>query len=69
MNWNFVKTVDDPNLLYKLFIECFTLLYEDAFPKQKITLKQKDLANPWITKGLKKSSKKNPKSYGRFPKK
>ena len=31
----------------------FTLLYEDAFPKQKAEPKQKDLKNPWITEGLK----------------
>lgn len=61
MNWNFAKAVDHPNLSNKLFIEQFTILYEDAFPKQKIELKQKDFTNPWITKGLNKSSKKQKK--------
>lgn len=52
MNWNFVITVDVPYLLYKLFVESFNLLYEDAFPEQKNELKQKEFTKPCITIGI-----------------
>lgn len=50
-----MKRVDDPDLLYKLFLKCFTLLYNDDFSKQKTELKQKDLLNYLITKGQRES--------------
>ena len=34
-----MKTVDDPNLLYKLFLEYFTLPVHDAFPKKRLSIK------------------------------
>lgn len=66
-NWTFVKTVHNLNLSYELFFDYFTLLYDNAFPKQVIELKKKDLTKSWITNGLKQSSKKKQKPYGRFP--
>lgn len=57
-----MKTVDDPDLLYKLFLKCFTLLYNDDFSKQKIKLKRKDHLNYLITKGHTKGHKKEAKT-------
>ena len=34
-----------------------------AFPERKVEIKQKKLSSPWITRGLKKSSKRKPRLY------
>ena len=36
------------------------------FPKQKIKVKTKDLQSPWVTKGIKKLSKKKKRLYQKF---
>ena len=47
----------------------FTSLYEECSPKFKIRLNQRKNLSPWITKGIKKSSKRKQKLYGKFLKK
>ena len=39
------------------------------FPMNKMKIKTKDLKSPWITKGIKKSSKKKQRLYSKFLKK
>ena len=41
-------------------------MYDTYFPKNKIKLKSKDLKNQWITKGIKKSSKRKQRLYEKF---
>ena len=41
-------------------------LYTKAFSKQKIKIKRKGFDNPWMTKGLWKSSKKKQRLYENF---
>ena len=36
------------------------------FPMNKMQIKTKDLESPWITKGIKKSSKKKKRLYSKF---
>ena len=57
-NWKDIETISNPNDAYQVFLERFISLYDKHFPKKKIELKTKDLESPWITKGIKKSSKK-----------
>ena len=47
----------------------FSELYDAAFPETKIEIKTKNLLSPWLTKGLRKSSKRKKKLYGKFLKK
>ena len=57
-NWKDIEAFTDPSESYKAFLERFFLLYDKYFPIRKIKIKVKDLVCPWITNGIKKSSKK-----------
>ena len=67
-DWDTIKTHQDANEAYNNFISTFCTIYDTFFPvnKMKIT---KDLESPWITKGIKKSSKKKQCLYSKFLKK
>ena len=54
-----VKTLDNPNIPYESFFDIFFKTYNKYFPKVRIKVKAKTIQNPWITKGIKNSSKKN----------
>ena len=54
-----ITNSSDTNKAYDNFIGIFSSLCDDCFPKKKIKLKSQKFNNPWITKGIKKSSKKN----------
>ena len=47
-------------------LKFFSSLYEECFPKKKIKLKPQKYNNPWITKEIKKSSKRKQKLYEKF---
>ena len=55
--WDYIKEIDNPNEAYSKFLYDFSSIYEEAFPKLEIKIKQKNLISPWITKGIMKSSK------------
>ena len=48
---------------YGAFLNKFTSLYDKTFEKFAVTLKSKTLKNPWITKGILKSSKTKQRLY------
>ena len=48
---------------YEVFLNKFTSLYDKVFEKYVITVKSKTLKNPWITKGILKSSKTKQRRY------
>ena len=69
------KIKNETSFLYKrnfntdakhAFFEKCLILYDKYFPKQKIKVKSKDLQSPWVTKGIKKSSKKKQRLYQKF---
>ena len=68
-DWNDIVKQNKPNEAYDLFIKHFCELYDIYFPIKKIKIKAKDLKSPWITKGLKKSSKRKQKLYEKSLKK
>ena len=71
-SWDAVKGLDNPNESYVKFIETITQIYNDSFPKTKLKIKLNKIyykANPWITKGIAKSSKRKQKFYEKFLKK
>ena len=55
-----------PDQAYKAFLTKFSHLYNIYFPTKIIKVKNKDLNSPWITKGIKKSSKRKQRLYERF---
>ena len=63
---NAVKGLGDPNQSYVKFIETITQIYDDCLPKTKFKIKSNNKANPWITKGILKSSKPKQKLYEEF---
>ena len=43
---------------YNIFFQKFIKIYDQAFPERKNEMKQKSLSSPWISKSLRKSSKR-----------
>ena len=68
-DWDTIKTHQDANEAYNNFISTFCTIYDTFFPMNKMKIKTKDLESPWITKGIKKSSKKKQRLYLKFLKK
>lgn len=68
-NWELVSETENLNGAYDVFLRMFINLYEKSFPKKKVSIKTSTLENPWITKGLIKSSKKKQRLYEAFLKK
>ena len=46
-----------------MFLRTFTDIYDANFPIREYILKDKDIKSPWISKSLKKSSKKKQRLY------
>ena len=66
VSWDSIANSSDKNKAYDNFIEIFSPLYDECFSKKKIKLKPQKYNNPWITKGIKKSSKRKQKLYEKF---
>ena len=66
VDWNLITQTLNPNDSYSIFIEKFIKIYNHAFPLQKIKIKGKSLVSPWITKGIRKSSRKKQRLYEKF---
>ena len=60
-DWNLITQTLNPNDSYCIFIEKFLKIYDQAFSLQKIKIKGKSVVSPWITKGIRKSSRKKQK--------
>ena len=66
VDWNLITQTLNPNDSYSIFIEKFIKNYDQAFPLQNIKIKGKSLVAPWITKGIRKSSRKKQHLYEKF---
>ena len=66
INWDQLLPKNAPNDAYDIFLNVFSDLYDIAFPKKEIEIKTKLLNTPWITKGLRKSSKRKQRLYEKF---
>ena len=60
-NWKHLYSLTDTNLAYEYFLRTFSGLYNHAFPIKEVSLKLKNVFNPWMTKAPQKSSKKKQK--------
>ena len=65
-SWDNVINNKNPNDAYNYFLHKLIVLYDKYFPKQNIGMYKKDLQSPWITRGIKKSSKRKQKLYVQF---
>ena len=66
VDWDLITQTTAPDSSYNIFLDKFIKLYEIAFPERKVEIKQKNLTSPWITRGLKKSSKKKQRLYDKL---
>ena len=66
VTWDSITKSSDTNKAYDCFNEIFSSLYDKCFPKNKIKLKPQKYDNPWMTKKMKESSKRNQKLYEKF---
>ena len=66
VNWKHLYPLKGTNLAYKYFLRTFSGLYNHPFRIKEVSLKLKNVLNPWMTKGLQKSSKKKQKFYDKF---
>ena len=65
VSWGSIADSSDTNKAYYNFIN----IYDECFPKKEIELKPQKYNNFWITKGIKKSSKRKLKMYEKLFKK
>ena len=66
IDWDLVTQTLLPNHSYNIFLEKFVQIYDQAFPERKFEIKAKNLVSPWITRGLRKSSRKKQRLYEKF---
>ena len=66
IDWDLVTQTSLPNHSYNIFLEKFVQIYDQAFPERKFEIKAKNLVSPWITRGLRKSSRKKQRLYEKF---
>ena len=52
--------------MYKTFLRTFLEIYETHFPYKQVTVKPKDVKNPWMSKTLKKSSIQKQKLHVKY---
>ena len=69
MDWENLYSISNPNDTYEYFLNVFSGIYDLASPLKTFSVKRKTLQNPWMSKGLLKSSKRKQKSYEKFVKK
>ena len=65
-NWDDAEVSQNPDEAYKSFLNKFSNLYSTYCPKKQIKLKSKDLRSPWITNGIRKSSKRKQRLFEKF---
>ena len=68
-DWDLITQTSSANDSYDIFLERFIKIYDQAFPERKIEIKKENLPSPWISKGLRKSSKRKQRLYEKFFKK
>ena len=68
MIWDDVISSKQTDCAYEAFLNKLTSLYEKMFEKLSAVVKLITLKNPWITKGILKSSKTKQRLYDKFVK-
>lgn len=68
-DWSLIEREGCPNKAFFEFDSIFLRLYDHHFPLVEVKIKEKSLLSPWITKGIKRSSKMKQLLYDKFLKK
>ena len=63
---DYTKEIDNLNEAYSKFLYDFFSIYEEAFLRLEIEIKQKNLISAWITEGIMKSSKQKQNLCNKF---
>ena len=66
VEWNLITQTLKSYNSYSIFIEQLIKNYDQGFPLHKIKIKEKSQASTWITKGIRKSSRKKQRLYEKF---
>ena len=66
VTWDDIKIFDSVNHSYDRFLQIFLSPYNECFPKIKIKFKPRKHFLPWITLGIRKSSKRIQTLYEKF---
>ncbi|XP_065639761.1 uncharacterized protein LOC136072559 [Hydra vulgaris] len=66
LHWKHINFNEDANTIYNKFFDTLFSIYDANFPLCEKITKIKTLNSPWITKGLKKSSKIKQKLYIKY---
>ena len=66
INWSKVRQCRNASEVYINFFNIIDSLYDECFPVANVRLKQKKHFTPWITRGIKMSSKRKQKLYEKF---
>ena len=66
VTWDYNKIFGSVNHSYNRFLQIFLSLYNECFPKIKFKLKPQKHLRPWITLGIRKSSKRKQRLYEKF---
>ena len=66
VDWDLITQTTTLDSSYNIFLDKFIKLYDIAFPERKVEIKQKNLTSRWITRGLKKSSKRKQRLYDKL---
>ena len=69
VHWGNLYSISNHNDAYEYFLKVLSGIYNLAFPLKMFSVKRKTLQNPWMTKGILKSSKRKQKLYETFVKK
>ena len=57
-SWDDIQKIEDHNKAYKYFLDIFTDIYVNSFPKSEVKVKFKSDQSSWITKGIARLSNK-----------
>ena len=57
-DWDLLTQNSSANDSYNIFFQKFIKIYDQTFPERKNEMKQKSLSSPWISKVLRKSSRR-----------
>ena len=66
LKWEAVLNHTDTNMAFSSFSDIIQSNFDRICPITEVKFKSKELKNPWITNGLKKSSKRKQKLYNNF---
>ena len=66
IDWDLVTQISLPSHSDSIFLERFVQIFDQTFPERKLEINAKNLVSPWITRGLRKSSRKKQRLYKKF---